>query len=207
MFAVNQKLMWYVSRSSGMIAWAMVTASILWGLALSSRLVRKRGIPAWLLDLHRYLGTLSIVFTVVHLLGLVGDNYTHFSWSELFVPMASKWQPGNVAWGIAAFYVLVAIQVTSWLMRHLPRRLWHAIHLSSVILFITATIHGWRAGTDHHNRLLQWFALTGLVLVGVLAAYRINTSVAKRRARRAGRGSGPVAGLDLLDDRTGVHAE
>ena len=184
MFATSEKLMWYVSRSSGMIAWAMVTASILWGLALSSRLVRKRGIPAWLLDLHRYLGTLSIVFTVIHLLGLVGDNYTHFGWSELFVPMASAWQPGNVAWGIAAFYVLVAIQVTSWLMRRMPRAVWHAIHLTSVLLFVTATVHGWRAGTDHRNRLVQWFGLTGLILVVILIAYRVNTLRARSQARR-----------------------
>jgi len=183
MIATSEKLMWYVARSSGMVAWAMVTASILWGLALSSRLVRGRGVPAWLLDLHRYLGTLSIVFTAVHLLGLVGDNYVHFGWSELFVPMASGWQPGNVAWGIAGFYVLVAIQLTSWLMRHLPRRLWHAIHLMSVVLFVTATVHGWRAGTDHRNRLLQWFALTGLILVVVLVAYRISTARARKRAR------------------------
>ena len=58
MIAVTTKLAWYVARSSGIVAWATVTASILWGLTLSSRLVRKRGVPAWLLDLHRYLGTL-----------------------------------------------------------------------------------------------------------------------------------------------------
>lgn len=183
MFAASEKLMWYVSRSSGMIAWAMVTASILWGLALSSRLVRKRGIPAWLLDLHRYLGTLSLVFTVVHVLGLVGDNYTYFGWSEVFVPMASAWQPGNVAWGVAAVYVLVAIQLTSWMMRRMPRAVWHAIHLSSIVLFVTATVHGWRAGTDHRNRLVQWFALTGLVLVVALIAYRISTLRARSKTR------------------------
>ena len=64
MIAVTDKLAWYVARSSGIVAWATVTASILWGLTLSSRLVRKRGVPAWLLDLHRYLGTLSLVFVV-----------------------------------------------------------------------------------------------------------------------------------------------
>ena len=64
MIAVTTKLAWYVARSSGIVAWATVTASILWGLTLSSRLVRKRGVPAWLLDLHRYLGTLSLVFVL-----------------------------------------------------------------------------------------------------------------------------------------------
>jgi len=183
--AVSEKLSWYVSRSSGIVAWFLVAASILWGLALSGRLVRRRGIPAWLLDLHRYLGTLSIVFTAVHLLGLVGDNYTHFAWRELFVPMASAWQPGNVAWGIAAFYLLVAIQITSWLMRRMPRRLWHAIHLSSFMLFVTGTIHGFRAGTDMENRLLRWGGLACITLIVMLLGFRLGNRRNGRRARES----------------------
>src|SRR3954447_23757356 len=113
MIAVTEKLAWYVARSSGIVAWATVTASILWGLTLSSRLVRKRGVPAWLLDLHRYLGTLSVVFVAIHLAGLVADNFVYFGWSELLVPMSSPWRTGAVAWGIVAFYFLVAIQISS----------------------------------------------------------------------------------------------
>lgn len=181
--ALNEKLSWYVSRSSGMIAWALVTASILWGVALSSRLVRRRGIPAWLLDLHRYLGTLSIVFTSLHLVGLVGDNYVHFGWSELFVPMASPWQPGNVAWGIAGFYLLVAIQLTSWTMRRLPRRVWHGIHLTRIVMFVAATVHGLRSGTDRDNRVLLWLALTGCALVVLVLGFRIATLGNRHRGR------------------------
>ena len=89
MIALTDKLAWYVARSSGIVAWATITASILWGLTLSSRLVRKRGVPAWLLDLHRYLGTLSVVFVAIHLGGLVADNFVYFGWRELFIPMKS----------------------------------------------------------------------------------------------------------------------
>ena len=94
MIAVTDKLAWYVARSSGIVAWATVTASILWGLTLSSRLVRKRGVPAWLLDLHRYLGTLSLVFVLVHLGGLWADNFVYFGWREMFIPMKSPWKTG-----------------------------------------------------------------------------------------------------------------
>jgi DMSO/TMAO reductase YedYZ heme-binding membrane subunit len=190
MLAVTEKLAWYVARSSGMIAWAVVTASILWGITLSSRLVRRRGIPAWLLDLHRYLGTLAIVFTVIHMLALVADNYAHFGWSELFVPMAMKWRPGAIAWGIAAFYLMVAIQVTSWMMRHLPRRLWHAIHLFSFPLFIAATIHGFQAGADKDNRLMQWMAFVGVTMVITIVIFRILTLKPRRKRGSRGKPSG-----------------
>lgn len=175
MIAVTSKLSWYIARSSGIVAWATVTASILWGLALSSRLVRKRGVPAWLLDLHRYLGTLSVVFVLIHLGGLWADNFVYFGPSELFVPMKSRWKTGAVAWGIVAFYFLVAIQVSSWLMRHMKRRVWHAIHLSSIGLWITATVHTFFAGQDRHNTLLQWFVLGSSILVLQLTVFRVIT--------------------------------
>ena len=175
MIAVTSKLAWYVARSSGIVAWATVTASILWGLTLSSRLVRKRGVPAWLLDLHRYLGTLSLVFVVIHLGGLWADNFVYFGWSEMFVPMKSPWKTGDVAWGIVAFYFLVAIQVSSWLMRRIERKIWHAIHLTSIGLWLTATLHMFLAGQDRHNTLLQWFVLGSTILVVQLTVFRIIT--------------------------------
>ena len=175
MIAVTSKLAWYVARSSGIVAWATVTASILWGLALSSRLVRRRGVPAWLLDLHRYLGTLSLVFVLIHLGGLWADNFVYFGPSELFVPMSSPWKTGAVAWGIVAFYFLAAIQISSWLMRRMKRRIWHAIHLSSIGLWITATVHTFLAGQDRHNTLLQWFVVASTILVVQLTLFRLIT--------------------------------
>ena len=176
MIAVTTKLAWYVARSSGIVAWATVTASILWGLTLSSRLVRKRGVPAWLLDLHRYLGTLSLVFVVVHLGGLWADSFVYFGWSELFVPMKSPWKTGAVAWGIVAFYFLIAIQISSWLMRRMKRKIWHAIHLTSIGLWLTATLHMFLAGQDRHNTLLQWFVFASTILVLQLTLFRLITA-------------------------------
>jgi hypothetical protein len=170
---LNPQVAWYAARSAGLVAWALVTAGILWGLALSTRLVRRRGVPAWLLDLHRFLGTLSLVFVAVHLLALWADSYTDFAWSELFVPMASAWRPGAVAWGIVAVYLLVAIEVTSWLMRRLPRRLWHAVHLSSFGLFVVATVHGFQAGADRQALAVEWLALTGGTFVVFLGVFRV----------------------------------
>ena len=183
-FAADTHLAWYVARSSGMVAWALVTASILWGLAMSTRLVRRKGVPAWLADLHKFLGTLSVVFTVVHLVGLWADSYVTFGPNELFVPFASPWRPGAVAWGIAAFYLLVAVELTSLVMRRMPRKVWHAIHLSSFALFITATVHGFAAGADAANVSIHWLALTGSALLLFLVLFRV---FAPRR--RGGRSS------------------
>lgn len=178
---LDGKLPWYVARAGGLVAWAMVTASLLLGLALSTRLVRRRGVPAWVHDMHRFLGTLSVVFTGVHLAGLMMDSYVPFGARQLLVPMASSWRPGAVAWGIVGFYLLVAVQLTSWAMKRLPRRVWHAIHLSSIGLFLTATVHAFAAGADASNVVVQWGCLTGCTLALFLGTFRV---LGPRRARR-----------------------
>jgi hypothetical protein len=124
------------------------------------------------------------VFTAIHLGALAADSYTDFGWTELFVPMASRWRPGPVAWGIVALYLAVAVQLSSWTMRWIPRRLWHTIHLSSFGLFVAATVHGAAAGADRANLLVQWLALSGVLLVLFLVLFRL---LAPRRARSAAR--------------------
>ncbi len=178
---LNSQLSWYAARASGLVAWAIVTLSILWGLALSTRLVRRKGVPAWLLDLHKFLGTLSIVFVAVHVVALVADNYVYFGPRELLVPFASAWRPGAVAWGIVATYLLVAIQLTSWSMKWLPRKLWHRVHLMSIPMFAFSTVHGFTSGADNTNLAVEWVAITAGLAVFSLVGFRL---VAPRRAHR-----------------------
>jgi DMSO/TMAO reductase YedYZ heme-binding membrane subunit len=180
---MNTQLWWHVARASGITAWAMSAAAVLWGLALSGRTMGTRAKAPWLLDLHRFLGTLTLVFVGVHLGGLAADNYVHFGLADLFVPFASGWRTGAVAWGIVAFYVLVAVEVTSWLMRRLPKRVWRAVHLSSLLMYAMGTIHLLGAGTDAGNLVLQWSVVATSLAVVFFVAYRA-FGPAKRRAKR-----------------------
>jgi len=170
---MDPHLWWYVARASGIVGWVLVTASVVYGLWVSLRLTRKRPRPAWVLDLHRFLGGLSVVFVGVHLAGLVADSYAHFGLSELLVPFASSWKPTAVAWGIVGVYLLVAVEATSLLMRRLPRRFWRAIHLSSYGIFAVSTIHMFTAGTDAGNAALQWGAVVGTTAVAFLTITRV----------------------------------
>ena len=55
--------------------------------------------------------------------------------------MASSWKPAAVAWGIVAFYLLLAIEGTSLLRSRLPVRLWRGVHLTSYAMYALATVH------------------------------------------------------------------
>ena len=93
---MNEHLAWYVARASGMVALALLAASVAWGLLFGTRLLQGRPSPKWLLDLHRFLGGLSVSFTAVHVAALVADDYVSFGPTDILVPFASAWRPGPV---------------------------------------------------------------------------------------------------------------
>jgi predicted ferric reductase len=167
------KLSWYIARSSGMVSWLLLTASVIWGLVLSARILNRATAPGWLLDLHRFLGASSIVLTAIHILGLVGDNWMHIGWSETFVPMASKYRPGPVAWGVVAFYMLLAVELTSLVKSHIPRKLWRVTHYLSFPLFVATTVHGLFSGTDTEWKPYEWATVAGVSIVMVMLIVRI----------------------------------
>lgn len=168
----STQVWWYTARSSGVVAWLMLTASMLFGLALSTRAFGARPRPNWLLDLHRFLGGAAVVFTGTHLLSLVLDSYVSFGPTELFVPFASTYRPTAVAWGIVGFYLLAAIEVTSLLRRHLSVRAWRTTHYLSFPLFVVASVHAVTAGTDGGTTWLRATVLAAAATVAGLAAVR-----------------------------------
>lgn len=195
-----EKLTWYVARSGGIVAWCLLALSLILGLALSSRVFGKKVSPAWILSVHRYLGGLSVIFTAVHVVAIMLDDFVEFGVTEVLVPWASTWRPGAVAWGIVAMYLMVAIELTSFAMKRLPRRLWRGVHWMSAPLFLTATVHGYQAGSDAGRA----FVIATLAVVIVLAAL---TTVRVIRARHAEERTDPRELLDRAKGKPAMRAE
>jgi sulfoxide reductase heme-binding subunit YedZ len=187
----NDQIWWHLARASGIVAWVLLASSVVWGLLLSTRLLREVDRPAWLLDLHRWLGTLTWATTAVHLATLMADSFVQFTAADLFIPFSSSWKPGAIAWGIVAMYLLVVIQVSSRWMRQLPRPVWHAIHLASYPTFAMVSIHSFAAGTDAGNRLFLVLGTSLVVVVGVTTAARIVLQTGTKRGSQLQRANRP----------------
>jgi len=185
---VRSQTWWYIARSGGIVSWALASLAVIGGLQLSTRLVR-RPAPAWMLDVHRFLGGLAVAFLGVHLLGLAADDFIGFGAADFLVPFVSSYKPAAVGLGVIGMYLLLAVEVTSLAMRRLPRPTWYAVHLSSYVIFAVATVHGLTAGTDRHNAVFQWACLLTAGIVLMMTLVRIWSP---RRAARAT----PVNGSD-----------
>jgi DMSO/TMAO reductase YedYZ heme-binding membrane subunit len=189
---VNEQLWWYLTRASGIVAWALLTAAVLLGLIVRTKVGAAPAKPPWWLDLHRFLGALATVFTLVHLATLMADSYVHFTVVDLLVPGASEWEPGSVALGVVALWLLLAVQGTSLLQKRLPRRLWRWVHLSSFPLFWLATFHFVAAGTDAHSRpaVVVTYAASAAVLFFTTTRVLLPRRGAIARAARSGAPAG-----------------
>jgi hypothetical protein len=169
-------LPWYVARAAGLVGWGLLAAATLWGLALSSKVFGKRPRPNWLLDMHRWLGGVALIFTGVHVVALLADQYVHFGLASVLVPFASNWHPVAVAWGVVAFYLLLAVELTSLARDRLSKKVWRRVHFAGFALFIVSTIHGLTAGTDTKTAMARVVAgVVASVFVGLTAARTIES--------------------------------
>jgi len=184
---MSSQTWWYMARSGGIVAWALLSISMFWGLALSSRFLGKRPKPNWMLDLHRYVGGLAVVFTAIHVVALILDTYVTFGLVQVLVPFTGDYHPVAVAWGIIAMYLLVAVEVTSLLRKRLSKRAWRTTHYLSFPLFALATVHLLWVGTDRTTTLLRYGVLITVAIVTVVTLIRIVMADRKESAAlRAG---------------------
>lgn len=163
---------WYLARSGGAVAWVLSAASVLAGLSLSAPVPghRKRSRRG---ELHRVLGGVCLVFVALHALGLALDSSLDLGPAALFVPFAAKAHANAIAWGVIAFYLLVAVEVTSLLRDRISERVWRLTHYAGFLVFIFGTVHGLRIGTDTDRAIVWWPAAAVAAAVLGLCAYRL----------------------------------
>ena len=185
---MNPHIWWYLSRSAGIVAWIMLTASVLWGIVLATDLFPKWRRNARLLEMHRWLAGLTFFFVAGHLGTLLFDSYAKFGPRDLLIPGASTWRPTAIAVGVIALWLLVAVEVTALAMKKVSRKWWRNVHIASYFVFWSVSIHAALAGTDTSRTLYMATAIVALAAVVFAASYRVlSRDLPKRRPARAAR--------------------
>ena len=157
---------WYVTRSSAILAWILMTLAVVWGILLSTRIFRKVDNPGWLQDLHRYFGGLSLVLIGVHIVSLMLDGWLHFTPLQAFVPFQASYRTIPVALGIGAFYLLIVVYGSSLFRNRLPLRFWKFLHYFNYGSVLLIAFHAGLSGTDVGH---WWYFGVSIVILSLTA--------------------------------------
>ncbi|MEI6495327.1 MAG: ferric reductase-like transmembrane domain-containing protein [Actinomycetota bacterium] len=203
---MTSQVWWYFARSSGMVAAILLMASFVWGVLMATRALKPVDRPSWMLAMHRWFAGLAVTATALHVGSLIADSYVHFGAKEVLVPFASTWRPTAVAIGVVSMYILAVVQITSWLMKRMSKKVWRGIHMSSYVLVWMVFLHAGLSGTDTSNRVYRIVAVVLAIVVATAAILRIRLgrpAAARAAARAAGT---PAAARPNTARSAGVQA-
>ncbi len=194
MHLVASTTTWYAARAGGVLAYVLVSASVLAGILLAGK-VRVPGLPRFAVeDVHRFLGILAGSFIAVHVGSVALDSVVPFHLSQLVVPFTAGYRPLATGLGVVALELLLAVAVTNHLRSRLPYRVWRRAHYLTLAVWLLATVHGILSGTDRHQTWLLVLYATAVAAVAGAAALRFR----RPGARRLGYGMAAAGGALLV---------
>ena len=179
----RQGLVWLFERVFAFTAYIALTASVVYGLLLSTRLLDHIAHRPISYTLHQDLAAIGVGLAGVHgfLLGL--DHTMLFSIAQILVPGLSPHAPLAVAVGQLALYLALVVVGSFYLRPHLSQRAWRTLHYGTFLVFIGVTVHGIASGSDSSAAWAQWLYIGSAAVVGFLLAYRISLVLADRAGR------------------------
>jgi sulfoxide reductase heme-binding subunit YedZ len=164
----TQQGTWYLTRSTGVVAMLLLTASLVLGIVEVER-ISSTTWPRFAIDaLHRYVSLLALAVVVVHVLTTVLNTFTSIGIAEAFLPLMSSYRSVWLGLGAAAFDLMIAVTVTGMLRKRLPPQGWRLVHLLSYLCWPLALLHGLATGSDATSAWM--IAVSLLCLASVLAA-------------------------------------
>lgn len=179
----DEKLAWYLTRASGAVGYLLLTASTIWGLLLSTKII-KEIIPAPItLAMHNYLSWTAIGLSIFHAFVLLFDGYYTYTIANLLIPFTGPYKPGWVGIGIIGLYFMLLTSVSFYCRRWISQAMWRRLHYLTFGAYLLVTLHGWSAGTD--SALLAPVYQSSVAVVLFLTTYRILISIASATEKRA----------------------
>lgn len=194
--AEDELIVWHLIRSSGIFAYILLTASMVWGLLLSNQLVKNWSPGVVSISIHSTLSWLGLLLSAMHALLLVFDDYFTYTLGDIMIPFVGPYRPEWVGFGTLGFWILLIVTISFAFKKQLGQKIWKRLHYMSYLVYLLVTAHALFAGTD--SDLLGFRIMIGVsvLLVVLLTGARIGKHNAdkspKQRARAVKRGNQSV---------------
>ncbi len=199
--AAGSPAFWYLARAGGIVSYLLLWLATCWGILMSSKFFKGRGIVPVTFALHEFLPIMGVVFAALHAAVLLGDTYIGFSVWQLLVPFTSTYKPFWTGLGSLAFYLFLALLVSFYVRKQMGQKVWRAFHYTAYLAFVIALLHGLMAGSDSGSLTMRalYLATGGVSLF--LVYYRTLSYTPRNSRARPSRLPGTAA--DAAESQAG----
>jgi methionine sulfoxide reductase heme-binding subunit len=178
-------LWWLVSRASGIVALALISASVLLGLAMAARLIAPRR-KRTAVRLHESLAMISLAAVGLHGAALLGDTWLKPGLAGITVPFAIGYRPAFVACGIAGGYLALLLGPSFYLRRRIGGRTWRRLHRLIVVAWLLSVVHTLGAGSDASAPWLRAVVMVPAVPIAYALVARVLGGSPRPQRKAAG---------------------
>lgn len=193
----QDRLAWYGTRLSGILSWAALTGSVVYGLLLSTGILDAIAHRTVSFALHHELSAIGLGLALVHGALLVLDTSMPFGLAELLVPFAAPYRPMWVGVGQVGLYLTLLVVASFSVRRRIGQRTWRRLHYLTFLIAMGTTLHGLMAGSDSGAPFALPMYGAGMVAMVGLTMYRIHRAIHGRApASDRGPASGPAPASD-----------
>ncbi len=187
---------WLVSRSSGIVAFVLITISVFIGLTMAGKPVRDPQFTKNLRAVHEQTALAGLVAIAVHGFAILADPWLKPGISGVAIPFALSVHTFWTGLGVIAGYMAMLLGLSFYLRRQIGARLWRKAHRATIAVYVLGLFHALGAGTDTGSMLFLVFAFGSAVPIAILFVYRLGATrrsgerrraATRARAREAGR--------------------
>ena len=181
----RDRLPWYATRLFALLAYLAITASVLYGLLLSTGILDAFAHRTVSFTLHQDLAAVGLGLALMHAALLTLDSSVPYTLTDIFVPFVGPFRPVWVGIGQVSLYLTVVVYFSFNARRRMGQRAWRMLHYLTFIVFLGATAHGLMAGTDTAAPWAFWGYVAASTSVVFLFVYRVLTAISARGAKDA----------------------
>ena len=165
--------LWYLTRSTGLVALVLLTATMALGL-LSGVRWQGQSWPRFVrAGLHRNMSALACAVVVVHIVTTLADGFVPIYIQDAVLPFGSAYRPLWLGLGAASFDLMLVLIVTSLVRTRISYRAWRALHWTAYLCWPAAVVHGLGTGTDTPVRWVLLLTLACVAMIAGLLGWRL----------------------------------
>jgi len=176
---------WLASRASGTVALLLVTSSVLIGLLMASRLLKKPGLKKRLVATHEHTALIAMVLIAVHGITLLGDRTLNPGPVGILVPFEAGYRPVYIAIGIISGYLIAALGLSFYMRRRIGGKRWRQMHRFTVAAYVLGVAHSIGAGSDASTPVVRFAVVASVLPAAALFVIRGRPRVSTTAAHAA----------------------